>query len=259
MDFLPFFEIKKLLSQFLMPLPFIVLLLLLIIILLRNSSKIRSLLLVPLFLLIFFSSSWGSQLLIKPLEEQFLVNNRPITSDCFVMVLGSSHDDAVAGPALQQLSNTAIARLLEGIRQLKLGSNCKLVVSGWSNGETNGLAHADVVAAAAQELGISSETIIRFPFAKDTIDEAQFLLMEVGDTPFRLVTSAAHMPRAMAIFQHLGLSPDAAPTDHLVRKSRWWRLTANNLLISQKAIHEYVGMLWFKLKYELLQVYLTQK
>lgn len=243
------FWLKKIISQLFMPVPLTVLILLVAMVLLRNRKLVRSLLSLAIVLLVFLSSTPGSNLLSSPLENKYSVNSNAIPKGCLVMVLGSGHDESVSGTAVQKLSSTALARLSEGIRQYHLGSDCKLVVSGWSGGEGT-LSHAEVMAEAAIELGIDNERIIRFPLARDTIEEAEFLKWEIGNYPFRLVTSASHMPRSMAIFQNIGLAPQAAPTDFMTRQGRWWRLDAENLWSSQRAIHEYLGRLWFKIKYE---------
>lgn len=232
-----------------MPVPLLVLLLIFALVILRNRKLVRSILSVAIVLLVFLSSTPGSNLLSSPLESQYPVNSHPIEAGCLVMVLGSGHDDSITGTAIQQLSSTALARLSEGIRQFKLGRDCKLVFSGWSGG-TDSRPQAEVMAAAAMELGIPKSRIITFPLAKDTIEEAQFMKWEVGTAPFRLVTSASHMPRAMATFINTGLKPEAAPTDFITRQGYWWRLDAHNLWSSQRAIHEYVGQLWFQIKHQ---------
>ncbi|GAB1108447.1 MAG: hypothetical protein Sw2PiMacB_27770 [Shewanella algae] len=48
----------------------------------------------------------------------------------------------------------------------------------------------------------------------------------------------------MRIFRSTGLEPQAAPTDFLLRRDHWWRLTTSNLDDSQKALHEYLGLAW---------------
>jgi uncharacterized SAM-binding protein YcdF (DUF218 family) len=105
-----------------------------------------------------------------------------------------------------------------------------------------------MMAKAAVELSVDKSRIIQFPLARDTIEEAQYLKWELGEEPFRLVTSATHMPRAMAIFAAKGLQPYAAPTDFIGRDDFGWRLTADNLVASQRAIHEYIGRLWLWIK-----------
>ena len=243
------FWLKKILSQLFMPVPLLVLLLLFVLVAVRHKAFIRSVLFIVIALLVFLSSTPGSNLLSLPLEKQYSVNSQAIPKGCVVMVLGSGHDDAVSTIATQKLSSTALVRLSEGIRQFNLGHDCTLVVSGWS-GQEGARSHADIMADAAVELGVARERIITFQLARDTIEEAVFLKEKVGDYPFRLVTSASHMPRAMAIFNNLGLSPEAAPTDFIARQGWWWQLDADNLSSSQRAIHEYVGQLWFRLKHK---------
>lgn len=243
------FWLKKILSQLFMPIPLVVLLLLFCIVMLRNRKLVRSILSFAVVILVFMSSSVGSNLLTASLEEQYPVNNSPIDAGCLVMVLGSGHDDGIPGGATHQLSATALARLTEGVRQYHLGEDCILVVSGWGGGEGR-ISHAYVMSQAAMSLGIPKERMMTFPLAKDTIEEAQYLKWDVGTVPFRLVTSATHMPRSMAIFQRQGFSPEAAPSDFITRQGYWWQLDANHLLSSQRAIHEYMGRLWFSLKYD---------
>ncbi|MGZ9898673.1 YdcF family protein [Shewanella gaetbuli] len=246
------FWVKKLVSQLFMPIPLTILLLLLSVVLLtwfrtRFSALAKICFTSACAVLILLSQSSVSYFLANSLESQYPVNYSVIQQPCTVMVLGSGHSDKQGLTATQQLSTTALARLTEGVRQLSLGQHCQLVVSGWSGGymQTD---HATVMKAAAIELGVSPQQIITFPHAKDTIEEAMYLYREIGQQPFRLVTSATHMPRAMLIFESLGMAPHAAPTDFNAKKGLWWRLDADYLLTSQKSIHEYVGRLWITLK-----------
>lgn len=248
-EFYYMFWLKKIVSQLFMPVPLSIILIAVAYLVIRNLKLAKSILLIAAGMILVLSSSMGSNALLAPLENQYSVNNEPMGSGCLVMVLGSGHDEVENQPAVQQLSNTGLARLSEGIRQLSLGQDCQLVVSGWSGG-LNTRAHADVMFDAAVELGVNPNAIIKFPLAKDTIEEAQFMQWEVADAPFRLVTSASHMPRSMAIFENSGLNATAAPTDFAQRKTYWWYFDAQSLLSSQRAIHEYLGLLWFKFKHE---------
>ena len=243
------FWLKKIVSQLFMPVPLLILLIVVSYLVIRHRKLAKGLLALSAAILIVLSSSMGSNALLAPLENQYSVNSEPMGRGCLVMVLGSGHDEAENQPAVQQLSNIALARLSEGVRQLSLGKDCKLVVSGWSGG-SNKRAHADVMFDAAVELGVSPDSIIKFPLAKDTIEEAQYMQWEVADARFRLVTSASHMPRSMAIFENAGLNVSAAPTDFSQRKTYWWYFDARSLLSSQRAIHEYLGLIWFKIKHE---------
>lgn len=241
------FWVKKVVSQGIMPIPFILLLLLISFLVWRRRSMAKYLVSCAFFLLLFLSSQLSVNTLVRPLESAYPINSTPIAGACFVMVLGSGHADIAGATAVQSLSDVALTRLTEGIRQLKLGQECMLIVSGWG-GELTQFSHAEMMAKAAIELGVDKSRIIQFPLARDTIEEAQYLKWELGEEPFRLVTSATHMPRAMAIFAAKGLHPDAAPTDFIGRDDFGWRLTADNLVASQRAIHEYIGRLWLWIK-----------
>ncbi|TVP10626.1 YdcF family protein [Shewanella sp. KCT] len=243
------FWVKKLISQLLMPIPLSVLCLFIAILVLRRRKFVKALITLSFTILLLASSQWGSHQLTAPLEGQYSVNNDPIENACVVMVLGSGHDSTIADRATLQLSATALARLTEGVRQLSLGQDCQLVVSGW--GGSDAVPQAQVMANAAMELGVNPERIIQFPLAKDTLEEAQFLKWEIGDSPFRLVTSATHLPRAMMIFHQAGMHPQGAPADFIGRGGYWWQLDARNLLASQRSIHEYLGQTWLKIKFAL--------
>jgi uncharacterized SAM-binding protein YcdF (DUF218 family) len=246
------FWIKKLLSQLVMPIPFSIMLLVLAAVLWRtNRIKLlqfgRVTLVIAIVVLVLTSQSQVSYFLANSLESQHNVNHQPIADSCFVMVLGSGNSEQQGHTAVQQLSSTALARLTEGVRQFRLGNQCTLIVSGWSGGELKS-AHATIMAQAAEELGIPKARIVAFTEPKDTIEEAHALQQLIGQQAFRLVTSATHMPRAMMIFTSLGMQPQPAPSDFIAQQGFWWRLDADQLLASQKSIHEYVGILWLNIK-----------
>ena len=100
------------------------------------------------------------------------------------------------------------------------------------------------------EVGVKSEDILMQSRAKDTVEEAKEIKRGLGKQAFFLVTSAYHMPRAMKIFQALGLNAIAAPADFNDRSEGAVIriLSARELLKTEKAFHEYLGLLWLELK-----------
>ncbi|MBU1643038.1 YdcF family protein, partial [bacterium] len=123
--------------------------------------------------------------------------------------------------------------------------NAKLVVSGGS-GVYDTDTQASMEKRAAISLGLKGDDIFMFEEPKDTEEEALAMKELVEDEPFILVTSASHMPRAIKIFTHLGLSPIAAPTDYNARGKIEWSHMPNGegLRRSELAFHEYYGLLW---------------
>ncbi len=81
------------------------------------------------------------------------------------------------------------------------------------------------------------------------------ILQKEGISRFYLVTHAWHMPRAMTAFRRLGLDPTAAPTSFTTRSSArtgrflGWLPSAGALKQSSLALHEYLGRLWYWLRY----------
>ncbi len=73
----------------------------------------------------------------------------------------------------------------------------------------------------------------------------------LGDVPCYLVTSAGHMPRSMAAFARAGMQPLPAPTDHQLPKNvaqAKWGLSVFHLECSDLAVHEHLGLWWYRLR-----------
>ncbi|MBY5921216.1 ElyC/SanA/YdcF family protein [Ferrimonas balearica] len=164
----------------------------------------------------------------------------------FVLVLGNAHTSHPERPATAQLSGTALARLLEGVRVWRHNPEATLVVSGSRGADP--APHAEMMRLAAMELGVPAERIHTFPEARDTEQEARFSGALVGQAPAVLVTSASHMDRALLLYQRQGMNVTPAPTDFMAQPTRPWYFSARNLWVSQRALHEYLGQLWLAIK-----------
>jgi uncharacterized SAM-binding protein YcdF (DUF218 family) len=88
--------------------------------------------------------------------------------------------------------------------------------------------------------------------SRDTIDEVRALGALLGKERFVVVTSATHLPRAMAMFKHAGMNPIPAPTDYLALHAapqiEDWVPHAGAGFMIERALHEYVGLFWAKLR-----------
>lgn len=165
-----------------------------------------------------------------------------------IMVLGSSH---IVDPDLlskDYLSAPGAFRLMEGLRILELFPGSKLVVSGYGNRSSK--SHADILREVALSQGVDAKDIVVLSKPTNTAEEAELYNdRSPKDHRLILVTSAAHMPRAMKIFQNRGLDPIAAPTDfrHKVDPnfvSRGFNLSPHYMRNFHLAMHEYLGLLW---------------
>ncbi len=168
------------------------------------------------------------------------------SSGIFIVVLGSGYSPDPSVDRNSHLSQDALARLLEGVEIWRKVKPCKLILSGGPP------AAAQAMKDVAISLGIPQQEIILEEKSRNTEQEAQFIKPMVGSTPFILVTSASHMPRAMGLFQKLGMHPIAAPTDYLAKTGGPFSPDefypgAGGLFEAERAVYEYLGMAWEKL------------
>ncbi|ETW96345.1 MAG: hypothetical protein ETSY1_26960 [Candidatus Entotheonella factor] len=261
------FVIKKLISQFLYPLPAALILMtlgLLLLLFTKRQKLGKALNLIGLCLLLIFSYKPTALKFLYHLERQSLPLYTAVPATVpanlpeatWILVLSSGHTIDTSLPATSQLSLQSLARLVEGIRLHRLLPNSKLLLSGGivMNGRSNG----EVMAVAAQELGVSKEAIVVGPLALDTPQEAAQLHNILGDAPFVLVTSALHMQRSAALFTKLGMQPVPSPAAYVTKDVDQDDETppapgnffpqAHMLDASTRGVHEYLGTLWAKLR-----------
>lgn len=186
--------------------------------------------------------------------EPFLALDPAAHDPYAIVVLGSgvAHPGDAAMPALTRLNDTARARLVEGVRLARVFPGARLVTSGYGMGLEN---CADAMAGAAAELGVSPDRIDRLTQSLDTGHEASLVKKLAGDRPVVVVTSAAHMPRTMALFREQGVAALPAPCDYiapvsdatlsLVDRHRW-RPRGVNISDSEEVWHEYMGLIYFQ-------------
>lgn len=250
------FTVKKIISALLLPLPIAMLLLfigLLFFWFSRRRGAANLFLTAGFAVLLIFGSSLLPSALLNSLEDTYppITTNPPNIHQ--IVVLGGGVRTDTNAPPNTQLSSASLSRLIEGIRlyQLYKKQNTaeKLILSG---GRVFGKpAEAGVMQNIAVILGVNPADIVLEAGSRDTHEEALYLKNQLGQQPFLLVTSAYHMPRAIALFKKLGLNPIAAPTqyfrDNGAQTFKRYFPNSNYLIMSDIAIHEYLGQLWAKL------------
>jgi uncharacterized SAM-binding protein YcdF (DUF218 family) len=167
-----------------------------------------------------------------------------------IIVLGGGHSDERGLAPNNQLSTQALARLVEGIRIQKLSPRGRLILSGYKG--RSELPQALVLYRTALILGADSASTEMQKDPANTRMEAESYASRHRDEPLIIVTSAAHMHRAMILFRKMGVNAIAAPADFLIKdgtRKNPYRFMPSSSYISmmQSAIHEYVGILWEKM------------
>ncbi len=200
------------------------------------------------FVILFLSIKDISNLLIKPLENEYPVYQKNYKKIDFVVVLSGGADEKYGIPMNTSGDYATLSRLIEGIRVYKLNPGSKILLTGGVTEKP----FSEIEKALLEEIGIPKDDIITESRSLDTCDEAANVKKIIGDAPFVLVTSAVHMPRAVKLFQKQGLAPIPAPTDFQGTENRMFLSgmipSSGNLSASGRAMHEYIGLLWHKLK-----------
>lgn len=250
------FLFKKIVGSFFLPIPLIILIsfLGLFLIIFTKRQRVGKIMIsVGICFLTSLSLKPISNMLLAPLENQYnsnaIIEQQYPVEYVVVLAGGIRYDPTI--PITSQLTDSTLIRLIEGIRIHRKNPGSKLIISGGSGEVLH--PEAKVMADVAKAIGIDEDVIITESDSKDTKDQAHFIKLIVDDSQFILVTSASHMPRSMALFKKLGMEPIPAPTKHLATKRKWLSLgtfcpSASSLRNSEIAVHEYLGILWAKLR-----------
>jgi len=244
------FQITKVLGALLMPLPLILFGLVFgLTLAVLTRWRRTGLAVIAVATLVFGLLAWWplADRLIEPLETAYApldVAELPETVPA-VVVLGAGSVWAPELPVTSRLSATAVRRLTEGVRVWRRRPRAAFVVSGWGAERPE----AELAAAFLRSLGLPSGAIRALARPRNTEEEAEaYAELGLSGQPV-LVTSAAHMPRAVDAFRAVGIEPIPAPTDHrAVRRgfhyARDYVPQARDLETSERAWHEYLGHAW---------------
>ena len=202
---------------------------------------------------LFFATPLIANLLVGPLEE---AHQRPAAAPeqvSSIILLGGLTQAAPERPLGMRLTG-AVERFVETLRLARRYPSARVIMSGGSSSLVpDGYSEARRLFTLAGALGISEKRILVESKARNTRDNARFvarILRTVADSgPRLLVTSASHMPRAIACFARAGVQVTPWPVD-------WRKETLGATLLlpslsalqtSRTAIREYAGWLAYRL------------
>lgn len=203
-----------------------------------------------------FSFNLFSGPLLSSLENKYppLTTLKGLDDVKWVVVLGGGHNSDSRYPANDQLSGASLSRLVEGIRIHNSLKGSRLILSGGAVFDP--VSEAKVMSDVALTLGVDPGDILLESESKDTEDQARLIprIANLDATErFILVTNAAHMPRAVALFRKFGTQPVPAPIDFWVKDTKGvnpisYFPTASGLRRMERVFHEYLGLAWAKIK-----------
>ena len=219
-----FFILSKTLSFFLQPLNVLFLLTLLAFfssVWLRRTQLARRLLSWTVLLWLILGYVPLSSMLLQQLEGVYPVMKPDYRQFTGVLVMGGATGNGVVAKARDQITLSDEAeRMTEAVRAYQQNPQIKILFSGYTSDIFHDGWSADEIAERFfLEQGIPAEQLIMERKAQNTIENAVYSkpLIEATAGQWALVTSAAHMYRSMAIFEHVGLADRvvAVPVDYL--------------------------------------------
>lgn len=205
--------------------------------------------------LILLSYSPVPNALLKPLESKYppLIHLDQLPKVKWIVVLGGGHCSDPSIAVTSRLSDASLFRLVEGIRLHRALPGTKLLLSGGAIFDP--VTEAQSMENVALALGVERDQLVLEPHSRDTEEQSERIQKMIQKEPFIMVTSAAHMPRAVALFRKIGLQPIPAPTDYWVKKRPSDAITPAMFFPSPEewekahiAAYEYLGMAWVKLR-----------
>jgi uncharacterized SAM-binding protein YcdF (DUF218 family) len=191
-------------------------------------------------------------LIINHLENRF-PEARSFPADIEgIIVLGGVVDPHLTKNRNQISINSAAERITEFARLSNIYPQAKLVYSGGSGDpERQGLKEADFIFPLLEALNINLERVIFENQSRNTIENATFTKKLVSPSlnqHWIIITSAFHMPRAVATFRQYKWNVLAYPVDYRTPYEIKFKLSLNfisSLSLFSLAIHECIGLIFY--------------
>ena len=204
--------------------------------------------------LLFVSVAPVGALLMEPLEDRFPPSPQDIPAPYGIVVLGGAIDDEISAARGQTTFAEGGSRLTEAAILARRYPQARLVYTGgssslWESHSTEALEGRNLLVA----LGVDAARIAIEDKSRNTDENARFTAALVHPQPdqvWLVVTSAYHMPRAMALFAKAGFSARAYPVDYrTLGDARDWRLNLDpvgGLSLFDLAVHEWIGLFAYR-------------
>ncbi|WNG38826.1 YdcF family protein [Archangium violaceum] len=252
-----FIFLSKLLDLLLSPLSWGLLLGVLGLVLSRRRARLAAWLQgLGLLVLYLFSTQPVATGLQRWVEAGVVSTYRPDEVYDAVIVLGGAVDSSATERSGLPEYNQPVERILRGFELLRDGhARHVLLAAGTLDMRPEALVEADVLARQLRMWGIAPERIFTEKRSRNTREnavESERIIRQQGWKRLVLVTSAAHMPRALRTFEAVGLKPDTLAVD--VRAHEWdfhgasWQPRASNLSAGTDALRELFGRLVYRLR-----------
>ena len=252
-----FFILSKVLGFFALPSNLLITIGLVgLVLLLTPFRRLASWLVVTsLVLLALFGLSPLGNVLMLPLEERFPPWDASRGPPDGVIVLGGIIAEDVSAARGAVALNESAERVTVAAELARRYPNLRIIFSGGTNALIfEKEAEAGFAVRQLEDLGVARERITAEEQSRNTVENAVFSRLIANPQPgerWLLLTSAFHMPRAVAVFRAAGFPVEPYPAD--------WRTTgpadlfrpypsvSEGLRRTDVAVREWVGLLLYRL------------
>jgi uncharacterized SAM-binding protein YcdF (DUF218 family) len=185
---------------------------------------------------------------VRSLENRFPQSHPESEEIAGIIVLGGATGDGAVAAGRNQVDLVGAAeRLTTAVALQRRMPDKTIVVSGFSGRlAPSGWSEAEITRRLFEDLGVDLSKVRFEAESRNTAENAGRTaeLLGTSDRPWLLVTSAAHMPRAVATFRAAGLQVLAHPVDYRTAPDRlvWPREPGFSLGDAAVALHEWIGL-----------------
>lgn len=186
---------------------------------------------------------------LAPLEHRFPRPGEMRGKVDGIVVLGGAIDPILSAKYGMASLNDAAERMTETARLGRLYPNSRILFTGGSRGLTpGGLTEAETAKRFLEDLGVNSDRITLEDESRNTFENASFSKRSAGrtdDQVWLLITSAAHMPRAIGVFRQAGWNVTPWPVAFKA-DGQYKANLAEHLQRLEWAIHEWEGLVVYR-------------
>jgi uncharacterized SAM-binding protein YcdF (DUF218 family) len=194
-------------------------------------------------------------ILILPLEQRFPPWDPSRGPPDGLIVLGGAITPDVSAARGVVALDEAAERITAAAELARRYPNARIVYTGGSNAVlSDRIAEAPFAVSELEALGVAHDRITAEEQSRNTVENAVFsrlIAQPKQGERWLLVTSAYHMPRAIAAFRAAGFPVDAYPVDWRTRgpidASRPFDALSAGLARTDAAVHEWIGLLAYRL------------
>lgn len=191
-----------------------------------------------------------SQLLMAPLEQRFArPDYETAQSVTGIIILGGTERPSLSQARQFPILGFDAARLASAAAVIQQLPDKPVIFTGGIT-SPGGLSQADVAGDYLKAVGVNKDRLILERRSRNTAENAtmtyDMLTPATRQSSWLLITSAFHMPRAVGAFRRAGFHVVPYPVAYQTTGkniSAWTFDVAENLRLSDLAVHEWIGLL----------------